>query len=47
MKRILLFLAAAVLLLVFLPGFTALAADEETLPYVTDAANLQIGRAHV
>ena len=40
MKRILLFLAAAVLLLAFLPGFTALAADEETLPYVTDAANL-------
>ena len=40
MKRILLFLAAAVLLLAFLPSFTALAADEETLPFVTDAANL-------
>ena len=40
MKRILLFLVAAVLLLAFLPGFTALADDEDTLPYVTDAAEL-------
>jgi uncharacterized membrane protein YgcG len=40
MKRIFLFLAAALLLLAFFPGFTALAADEDTLPFVTDAAKL-------
>ena len=40
MKRIVLFLAAALLLLAFFPGFNALADNEETLPYVTDAAEL-------
>ena len=40
MKKLILFLAAALLLLAFFPGFTALADDEETLPFVTDAAGL-------
>ena len=40
MKRFLLILAAALLLLALFPGFTALAADEETLPLVKDAAEL-------
>ena len=40
MKRIVLFLAAALLLLAFFPGFTALADNEDTLPYMTDAAEL-------
>ena len=41
MKRFLLILAAALLLLTLFPGFTALAADEEqTLPLVTDAAEI-------
>ncbi len=40
MKRILSVLAAALLLLTLFPGFTVLAAEEDTLPLVTDAAEL-------
>ena len=40
MKRILPVLAAVLLLLAFFPGFTALADNENTLPYMTDAADL-------
>ena len=40
MKRFFLILAAALLLFTFLPGLSALADEEDTLPLVTDAAGL-------